>query len=360
MTSHPSFDTLPNGAPHLSVVVPMYDEQEVLPLFAERLRPVLDGLEVPYEVVCVDDGSRDATASLLHAMRRTWPQVRLIQLRANSGHQAAISAGLARARGRWMVTIDADLQDPPEVIAQMLEVAEREHVDVVYGVRTDRSTDTAFKRVTAEAFYALMHRLGARGAMNAGDFRLMSRTTVDAVLALPETNRVLRLVVPALGFPSADVGYRRDERAAGESKYPLSKMIRLTLDSVTGVSSAPLRLATWFGLAGFVLAFAVAAFAVVSKLTGHSITGWASTIVVVSGFGAMQLLCLGVLGEYVGRLFQTAQARPTHYVAYDSFEAGGQGTGDDARSGVETQSGSRADGTHPVAEPGFEVLAQAS
>ena len=135
-----------------------------------------------------------------------------------------------------------------------------------------------------------------------------------------ETNRVLRLVVPALGFPSADVGYRRDERAAGESKYPLSKMIRLTLDSVTGVSSAPLRLATWFGLAGFVLAFAVAAFAVVSKLTGHSITGWASTIVVVSGFGALQLLCLGVLGEYVGRLFQTAQARPTHYVAYDSLE----------------------------------------
>lgn len=356
MTSCPPFAPASPREPQLSVVVPMYDEQDVLPLFGERLRPVLDALAVPYEVVCVDDGSRDATASMLHAMRRTWPQLRVVRLRANSGHQAAISAGLGRARGQWMVTIDADLQDPPEAIAEMLEVAERERVDVVYGVRTDRSTDTAFKRITAEGFYALMARLGAHGAMNAGDFRLMSRSIVDAVLALPETNRVLRLAVPELGFPSAEVGYRREERAAGESKYPLGKMIKLTLDSVTGVSSAPLRLATWFGLAGFFLAFAVAIFAVVSKLTGHSITGWASTIVVVSGFGAMQLLCLGVLGEYVGRLFQSAQARPTHYVAYDSLEAGAE----DSSVGAGPDATSRGRGAHPVAEPGFEVLAQAS
>lgn len=205
--------------PTLSVVVPMFNEQDVLPLFVKRLRPVLDELATGYEVVCVDDGSSDATAALLQHFRRNWPELRIISLRANSGHQAAISAGLARARGDWMVTIDADLQDPPEVIAEMLRVGQDEGVDVIYGVRTDRSTDTAFKRMTAEGFYKVISLLGAKGAMNAGDFRMMSRATVDAVLALPEQNRVLRLVVPTLGFPSAEVGYRRDERAAGESKY---------------------------------------------------------------------------------------------------------------------------------------------
>lgn len=306
--------------PYLSVVVPMYNEQDVLPLFVQRLRPVLDGLGCTYEVVCVDDGSRDDTPVILQRELRTWDELRVIRLRANSGHQAAISAGLARARGAWMVTLDADLQDPPEVISEMLVAAQG--VDVVYGVRTDRTSDSAFKRRTAEGFYRAMGRLGASDApMNAGDFRMMSRETVDAVLALPEANRVLRLVVPSLGFPSTQVGYRRDPRAAGESKYPLSKMLGLTLDAVTGLSSAPLRLATWLGVLGFAMSFGVIVFAVVCKFTGHSITGWASTIVTISFFGAMQLLCLGVLGEYVGRMYKTMQARPSHYVAYDSLDS---------------------------------------
>lgn len=305
--------------PVLSVVVPMFNEEEVLPLFVQRLRPTLEAIDTPYEVVAVDDGSADATPVLLQRSLREWPQLRVLRLRANSGHQAAISAGLASARGEWVVTIDADLQDPPEVIGEMLRVGQEEDVDVVYGVRTDRSTDTAFKRTTAEGFYKVMEKLGAQGANNAGDFRMMSRACVDAVLALPEANRVLRLVVPSLGFPSAEVGYKRDERAAGESKYPLSKMIKLTLDSITGVSHAPLRLATWFGGLGFVVAFFIAMFAVISKVTGHSITGWASTVVIICTFGALQLLCLGILGEYVGRMFAALQARPTYYVAYDSL-----------------------------------------
>lgn len=299
----------------------MYREEEVLPLFAERLRPVLDGMGVAYEVVCVNDGSTDGTAAKLHMLAREWPQVRILHLRANSGHQAAMCAGLARARGEWMVTIDADLQDPPEVIPQMLTVGKTEHVDVVYGVRTDRSTDTVFKRHTAQGFYRLMGKLGARGEHNAGDFRMMRRTAVDAVLALPEANRVLRLVVPSLGFASASVGYKRDERAAGESKYPLSTMLKLTFDSIAGLSSAPLRLASWFGAAGFLLAVAVVVFALVSKLSGHSVTGWASTVVIISAFGAVQLLCLGILGEYVGRIYVALQARPSYYVAYDSLDA---------------------------------------
>lgn len=306
--------------PVLSVVVPMYNEADVLPLFVERTRAVLDGLDEAYELVAVDDGSRDQTPVLLQAARRTWPELRVLRLRANSGHQAAISAGLAAARGDWVVTLDADLQDPPETIPAMLDAARAEGADVVYGVRTDRSTDTRFKRGTAHAFYATMRAMGATGAPdNAGDYRLMSRATVDAVNALPEHHRVLRLVVPALGFPSATVGYTRDERAAGSSKYPLSKMIRLSLDSITGFSSAPLKLATWFGLGGFLVALGLLVYALIAKATGITVAGWTSTVVIVAAVGALQLLCLGIMGEYVGRIYTALQNRPTYYVAHDSL-----------------------------------------
>lgn len=314
---------MPALPPTLSVVVPMYNEADVLPLFVERLRPVLDGLGEDYELVAVDDGSKDDTPVLLQAARRAWPELRVLRLRANSGHQAAISAGLAAARGDWVVTLDADLQDPPEIIPEMLGAARDEGADVVYGVRTDRSTDSVFKRRTAHAFYATMRMMGATGAPdNAGDYRLMSRATVDAVNALPEDHRVLRLVVPALGFPSTTVGYRREERAAGTSKYPLAKMIRLSLDSITGFSSAPLRLATWFGLVGFLVAVALLAYALVARALGHTVAGWTSTVVIVAAFGALQLLCLGIMGEYVGRIYAALQRRPTYYVAYDSFRDG--------------------------------------
>ena len=242
----PRRSTLMPMNPELSVVIPMYNEQDVLPLLAGRLRPVLDGLDTAYEVVCVDDGSSDLTPALLQKLRRDWAQVRVLRLRANSGHQAAISAGLAHARGAYVVTIDADLQDPPEVIADMLATALREDVDVVYGVRNDRTTDSAFKRTSAQVFYAFIRKIsGTKAQSDAGDFRLMSRATVDAINALPEHGRVLRFIVPALGFPSASIGYRRDERAAGTSKYPLLKMIKLSLDSVTCFSLFPLLLATY-------------------------------------------------------------------------------------------------------------------
>ncbi|GGL40317.1 glycosyltransferase family 2 protein [Phycicoccus endophyticus] len=307
--------------PELSVVVPMFDEEAVLPLFVERLRPVAETWGVPYEILCVDDGSRDATPVLLQRLRREWPEVRVLRLRANAGHQAAISAGLSRARGRWVVTIDADLQDPPEVIGTMLRVAREEGVDVVYGVREDRSSDSVFKRVTARAFYRSIRALSDVDAhVDAGDFRLMSRATVEAVCALPEQGRVLRLVVPALGFPSASVGYRRERRAAGESKYPLARMLRLSLDGVTGFSIVPLRLATWLGLLGGLGALAVLVYAVVAMLLGDTLPGWTSTVVIVAGVGAVQLLALGILGEYVGRTYTALQARPSYFVAHDSLE----------------------------------------
>lgn len=311
----------------LSVVVPMFDEQDVLPLFTRRLRPVLDALDETYEVLAVDDGSRDATAVLLERDRRSWPQLRVVRLRVNAGHQAALSAGLVRARGQWVVTMDADLQDPPEVLPELLHAARRQQVDVVYGVRGDRSTDTAFKRGTARTFYRVMHRLSPSDApADAGDFRLMSRATVDAVNALPEHHRVLRLVVPALGFPSAQVPYRRDVRAAGRSKYPLGRMLRLSVDSMTGFSIAPLRLATFFGLGGAAVTLALLAYALVAYVTGATVPGWTSTFVAVAAVGAVQLLCLGLLGEYVGRMYTQMQGRPAYFVAHDSLDPGGTGT----------------------------------
>jgi polyisoprenyl-phosphate glycosyltransferase len=318
---------MPRVPVDLSVVIPMYDEEEVLPLLVERLRPAADAWGVTYEVLCVDDGSTDATPVLLQRLRREWPQVRVVRLRANAGHQAAISAGLARARGQWVVTLDADLQDPPEVIGEMLAVARGQGVDVVYGVRSDRSSDTAFKRFTARAFYRSIRAMSDVDArVDAGDFRLMSRATVDAVNALPEHNRVVRLVVPALGFPSASVAYPRAPRAAGDSKYPLGKMIRLSVDGVTGFSIAPLRFATWLGLLGGLAAIGVLLFALVEMLLGNTLPGWTSTVVIVAAVGAVQLLALGILGEYVGRTYVALQARPTYFVAHDSLDVG-PGTG---------------------------------
>ena len=305
----------------LSVVVPMYDEEEVLPLFFERMRPLLDGLDLPYEVLVVDDGSRDATASLLIAAAVGWPELRLIRLLRNSGHQAALSAGFRRARGKYLVTIDADLQDPPEVIAGLLAAVRTAEVDVVYGVRSDRSSDSWAKRTTARLYYRLMGRLvGKDLRFDAGDFRLVSRRVVDAVNGLPEDGRVFRLVIPWLGFPSTEVKYVRAERAAGTTKYSLTKMIRLAFDSVTAFSAAPLRLATWLGLLGGLLSGLFVIGALVIKLSGQSIPGWTSTVLAVSVIGAIQLLCLGLLGEYVARLFQSSQKRPQFLVGYDSLE----------------------------------------
>jgi dolichol-phosphate mannosyltransferase len=306
--------------PELSIVIPVYNEEDVLPLLAQRLRPVAEALDTSYEVVTVDDGSTDQSPVVLQRLLREWPQLRVVRLRANAGHQAAISAGLAAARGDYVVTLDADLQDPPEVITEMLAQARLHGVDVVYGVRSDRSTDSAFKRLSARAFYRVIRTLsGTHAQVDAGDYRLMSRATVNAINALPEHHRVLRFVVPALGFPSRTVTYRRDERAAGTSKYPLAKMVKLSLDSVTGFSTAPLRVATWLGLLGGLGALGLLIWALVGLARGTTLPGWTSTVVAVAGVGAVQLLCVGILGEYVGRMYAHLQARPTYFVAYDSL-----------------------------------------
>jgi len=304
--------------PVLTVVVPVFDEEAVLPLLAVRLRAVLDALGEPYEVLVVDDGSRDATPAVLAGLRVSWPQLRVLRLRRNGGHQAALTAGLDHADGDYVVTIDADLQDPPELIPEMLAVARRDGSDVVYAVRADRSTDSRFKRWTAGAYYRLMRSLaGEQVTGHAGDFRLLSRATVEALRSLPETHRVYRLLVPWLGFPSSQVPYVRATRAAGSTKYPLSRMVALAFDSVTTFSAAPLRLATVLGLSGSVLCAGLLVVAFAVYVLGRTVPGWASLFVAVLFLSSVQLLCLGLLGEYIGRLFVASQQRPSYFVAED-------------------------------------------
>ncbi|MEV8323255.1 glycosyltransferase family 2 protein [Kitasatospora sp. NPDC056731] len=308
-------------APLLSVVMPIYNEQEALPLTVERLRPILDGLGVDYEVVGVDDGSTDATPVVLQKVRQDWPEFRIVRFARNSGHQAALTAGIHRARGDYVVSIDADLQDPPEKIPEMLDLAREQGFDVVYGVRGDRATDTAFKRRTAGAYYWLMRKLvGKRMPNQAGDFRLLSRAAVEALKQLPEHQPVYRLLVPWLGFPSGEVVYVREERVAGGTHYPLSKMVRLALDSVTNFSAAPLRLATWLGLVSFVVCLALAVYTTLSYALGATVPGWSSLFIGMLFIGAVQLICVGLLGEYVGRIYSAVQARPTYFVGYDSAD----------------------------------------
>jgi dolichol-phosphate mannosyltransferase len=303
----------------MSVVTPMYNEREAVDHFVARLRPVLDGLGASYEVVAVDDGSADATVARLMQLREEWPELRVVSLRRNVGHQTALAAGLRAAHGDYVVSIDADLQDPPEAIGDMLAVAQSQGVDVVYGVRSDRSTDTAFKRKTAGVYYWMMRRLvGPWVSDQAGDFRLMSRAVVDVLNDLPEQRPVYRLVVPSLGFRSAEVTYVRAERVAGETKYPLSKMIKLTLDSVTSFSAAPLRIATWLGMLSFIVCLGLMVVALFAWGSGGTVPGWTSLYIAVLLLGGIQLSCLGLLGEYIGRIYAASQNRPQFLVGFDT------------------------------------------
>ena len=307
------------STPMLSVVIPMFNEAEVLPLLVNRLRPVMDSLDATYEVVAVDDGSSDTTAAQLLGVRRSWPQLRVIRLRRNSGHQAALTAGLNLAFGQYVVSLDADLQDPPEKITEMLGLARAKNLDIVYGVRLDRSSDTVGKRGSAGLYYWLMGRwAGVKVRPNAGDFRLLSRATVDALRQLPERQPVYRLLVPWLGFPSGEVGYVREKRAAGRTKYPLRRMLALATDSVTNFTAAPLRIATWLGLISFFFCICMFLYVGIAYALDETVRGWASVIATVLFLGGAQLLSLGLLGEYLGRLYAAVQGRPSYFVGYDS------------------------------------------
>jgi glycosyltransferase involved in cell wall biosynthesis len=306
--------TAAGGTPDLAVVVPAYNEQDVLPLFAARLRATCDELALSYEVIVVDDGSTDETAAVLALLAATWPQLRSVRLRANVGHQNALTAGLEQSSAHLIVSIDADLQDPPEVIARMVDAA-GSGVQVVYARRSDRATDSLGKRWTASLYYRAIRRLtGVDLPPHAGDFRLLSRAALDEISTTPRNDRVYRLLVPSLGLSSAQVPYARDARAAGTSKYPLRKMVRLAYDSLISFSVRPLTIAMGCGVLAGALCLALMAWALLDRLDSHTVPGWTSVSMAVLGVGAAQLVCTGLIGEYVARLVRGMTARPPYLI----------------------------------------------
>lgn len=301
--------------PRVSVVVPVFNEEQVLPLLLPRLRAVMDALAGGAEAWFVDDGSRDGTARILEQTHALDPRVKLVQLSRNFGHPAAMTAGLDRASGDAVVVMDADLQDPPELIPGMVELYRR-GFDVVQARRKSRQQESFFKRGTAWLFYRLMDALAEGGIeANVGEFRLMSRPVVEALGRLRERHRLVRGLVTWVGFSHTNLEFERPGRAAGVTKYSVAKMVRLSLDAMTSFSAAPLRLAMFLGLAGVLAGLGYAAYAVyVGFIQGLGVPGWTSLVILNIFFSGVVLICLGLVGEYVGRIFEEVKRRPLYLV----------------------------------------------
>jgi dolichol-phosphate mannosyltransferase len=296
----------------LSVVAPMFNEESTAERFYERVCVALDG--VPFELVVVDDGSTDGTPAILDRLAASDPRVRVVYLSRNFGHQTAITAGLDHARGDAVVMIDADLQDPPETIVDLLE-RWRAGADVVYAVRASRTGETRFKVVTARWFYRLISTLSdVKLAHDAGDFRLMDRRALDGLLSMRERNRYLRGMTVWVGFTQAAVTYERDARFAGETKYTLRKMLRFSLDAISSFSHVPLQAATVLGFLFSFVAFAAIPVVLVLKALGSYLPGFTSITVVILLLGGIQLIAIGIIGEYVGRIYDEVKRRPLYLV----------------------------------------------
>lgn len=300
----------------LGIVVPCYNEEAVLHETANRLLALLDRLvdaekiAPDSKIYFIDDGSKDRTWSIIDALAQKQPRIAGIKLSRNRGHQNALVAGLLTVDGDAVVSIDADLQDDISVIEEMISEY-NDGVDVVYGVRKKRETDTAFKRITAELFYKLINMLGAESILNHADYRLMSRRALEALQQFKEVNLFLRGIVPLIGFRSSIVYYDRGERLAGESKYPLKRMIALALDAVTSFSIVPLRIITFIGFSVFLLTILLTIWVLYIRFfTARAIPGWASTVLPIYFISGIQILCLGVIGEYVGKAYSEIKARP--------------------------------------------------
>jgi dolichol-phosphate mannosyltransferase len=300
-------------APELvSVVAPMLDEEDCVEGFYARVRDALAG--VPWELVVVDDGSADGTGAALRALAGRDERVRVIELSRRFGHQAAITAGLDHARGDAVVTIDGDLQDPPEVIPELL-ARWAEGADVVYAVRAERHGETRFKLASARAFYRVFARVTEVALPeNSGDFRLMDRRALDALLAMRERSRFLRGMTVWVGFTQTTVGYARDERHAGSTKFTLRRMLRFSGDAISSFSHLPLQLATLLGFLFSALAFLAIPLVVVARLTDQYVPGVSSTIIAVLLLGGIQLITVGIIGEYVARIYDEVKQRPIYVV----------------------------------------------
>ncbi len=314
--------------PALSIVVPCYNEAACLDILHARVSGAARAaVGDDYEIVFVNDGSRDDSWPVMQRLAASDPHLVAINLSRNHGHQLALTAGLDLCCGAQIMIIDADLQDPPELLTDMRATMAAEQADVVYAVRRKREGETLFKKLTAALFYRVLDRVTDTPIpLDTGDFRLMSRRALDAFLSLPEQARFIRGMVAWIGFRQVPFLYDRAERHAGETKYPLAKMIRFALDAMTGFSTAPLRFASHFGLALTGASLLLFVYIAIGFFTGSAVQGWTSTMLVVVLLGAVQMFVLGMIGEYLGRLYVESKRRPLYLVADVAGPIGGKAT----------------------------------
>ncbi|MBQ3088309.1 MAG: glycosyltransferase family 2 protein [Clostridia bacterium] len=305
----------------LAIVVPCYNEQEAFPYSAKSLTETLGDMirsgkvDKSSYILFVDDGSRDKTWELIEAENKINPLVRGLKLSGNVGHQNALLAGLLTANedSDITVSIDADLQDDVKAIEKMVD-AYLNGADIVYGVRNDRSSDSAFKRATAQGFYRLMSAMGAKSVYNHADFRLMSHRAVEALAEYKERNLFLRGIVPLIGFKTENVYYERSKRVAGESKYPLKKMLKFAFDGITSFSIKPITLITTLGIVIIICSIAALIYSLISYFTGNAEPGWASLIISIWFLGGVQLAAIGLVGQYVGKIYVESKERPRYNI----------------------------------------------
>ena len=303
----------------LAIIVPCYNEEEILPKTVKTLLKTLQTLKDSNlisnnsEIVFVDDGSRDKTWDLIEKFAHLYQDVKGIKLSRNYGHQNALLAGLFNTDADCYITIDADLQDDINVIKEMVEKY-KQGCDIVYGVRKERKTDSFFKKFTAEMFYKFMKIMGVDLIYNHADYRLLSRRAVESLKQFNEVNVFLRGIVPLIGYKSDTVYYDRLERTAGESKYPLKKMLSFAWEGITSFSIAPLRFISFIGLVVFLVSFIMSGWVLWQKFNGHVIPGWASTVLPIYFIGGIQLLALGIIGEYIGKIYKETKRRPKYFI----------------------------------------------
>lgn len=317
------------STPTLFIVIPCYNEEEVLPItapmFLNKLLSLVQAGKIAdsSRIMFVNDGSRDRTWEIISELSRSDEHYIGISQSRNRGHQNAVLAGLMEARGKCDITIsiDCDGQDDINAMDKMVD-AYADGCDVVYGVRSSRETDTFFKRSTAQGFYKFLSLMGAEVVYNHADYRLISARALDALSEFHEVNLFLRGMVPLVGFKSTSVEYSRSERIAGESKYPLKKMIALAVDGITSLSVKPLRMIMSFGLTVALISFIGVIWAIVAAICGDTVAGWASTTCIVCFVGGVQLICMGIIGEYVGKIYMETKARPRYIISAKTWEDG--------------------------------------
>ncbi len=303
--------------PMLSIVVPCYNERDCLPELHRRVSSVAaHNCDGNHEIILVNDGSTDDSWAVMQRIAAEDPHVVAVNLSRNHGHQLALTAGLDISSGDYILILDADLQDPPELLSNMLREMRKQSADVVYAVRRSRAGESQAKKLSASLFYRLLAGLTDTDIpLDTGDFRLMTRRALDALLAMPEQARFIRGMVAWIGYKQVPIGYDRAERLIGETKYPFSKMLRLAIDAITGFSTAPLRLATHFGMGLVGVSLLILAYILFGWMRGETVPGWTSLMLVVVMLGAAQMFVLGMIGEYLGRTYMEAKRRPLYLVA---------------------------------------------